>query len=141
MIYRPKKSCSEDLPSMIALLIMRKYRHVFEGNKKKYGKIHHYWSVVENVRVGRRVFQRCALYLGELNGSQHAECKELLRLKNDQNGRWRNAHYRWKNRDPPSLCRTERRSGVAFKSFRINPSRPTTTQDIREPIRDIKTRV
>ena len=35
MIYRPKKSCSEDLPSMIALLIMRKYRHVFEGNKKR----------------------------------------------------------------------------------------------------------
>ena len=35
--------------------------------RKKDGKIHHYWSVVENVRVGRRVFQRRALYLGELN--------------------------------------------------------------------------
>ena len=36
--YRPKKSCSEDLPSMIALPNMRKYRHVFEGNKKKEGR-------------------------------------------------------------------------------------------------------
>ena len=32
--YRPEKSCSEDLPSMIALLIMRKYRHIFENNKR-----------------------------------------------------------------------------------------------------------
>ena len=31
----------------------------------KDGKVHYYWSVVENVRVGRRVFQRQALYLGE----------------------------------------------------------------------------
>ena len=44
--------------------------------RKKDGKVHLYWSVVENVRVGRRVFQRRALYLGELNDSQHAECKE-----------------------------------------------------------------
>ena len=27
----------------------------------KYGKVHHYWIMVENVRVGRRVFQRQAL--------------------------------------------------------------------------------
>ena len=38
----------------------------------KDGKVHYYWSVVENVRVGRRVFQRQALYLGELNDSQGA---------------------------------------------------------------------
>ena len=30
----------------------------------KDGKVHYYWSMVENVRVGRRVFQRQALYLG-----------------------------------------------------------------------------
>ena len=36
----------------------------------KDGKVHHYWSMVESVRVGRRVFQRRALYLGELNDSQ-----------------------------------------------------------------------
>ena len=36
------------------------------------GKQHTYWSMVESVRVGRRVFQRQALYLGELNDSQGA---------------------------------------------------------------------
>ena len=32
----------------------------------KDGKVHHYWSMVKNVRVGRRVFQRQALYLAML---------------------------------------------------------------------------
>lgn len=42
-------------------------------NRKKDGKDHRYWSIAESVRVGKRVFQRNALYLGELNDSQHAE--------------------------------------------------------------------
>ena len=54
--------------------------------RKKDGKIHHYWSVVENVRVGRRVFQRRALYLGELNDSQHAEWQRAIEAI-DENGR------------------------------------------------------
>jgi hypothetical protein len=41
--------------------------------RTKDGKTHRYWSVVENRRVGGgRVVQRQALYLGELNDSQHA---------------------------------------------------------------------
>jgi len=41
--------------------------------RKKDGKTHRYWSVVENRRVrGGRVVQRQALYLGELNDAQHA---------------------------------------------------------------------
>lgn len=54
--------------------------------RKKDGKIHHYWSVAENVRVGRRVFQRRALYLGELNDSQHAEWQRAIEAI-DENGR------------------------------------------------------
>ena len=54
--------------------------------RKKDGKVHHYWSVVENVRVGRRVFQRLALYLGELNDSQHAEWQRAIESV-DENGR------------------------------------------------------
>ena len=38
----------------------------------KDGKRHRYWSVVESVRVGRRTFERQAIYLGELNDSQKA---------------------------------------------------------------------
>ena len=54
--------------------------------RKKDGKIHYYWSVVDNVRVGRRVFQRRALYLGELNDSQHAEWQRAIEAI-DENGR------------------------------------------------------
>ena len=46
--------------------------------RKKDGKTHFYWSLVENVRVGRRVFQRRALYLGELNDSQKAEWQRTV---------------------------------------------------------------
>lgn len=39
--------------------------------RKKAGKEHHYWSLVENKRVARgRVVQRHVLYLGEINDSQ-----------------------------------------------------------------------
>jgi hypothetical protein len=40
--------------------------------RKKDGKVHRYFSVVENKRVGRRgrVVQRHVLYLGEINDSQ-----------------------------------------------------------------------
>jgi hypothetical protein len=38
--------------------------------RKKDGKEHRYWSIVENIRVGRRVRQRHVLYLGEINSSQ-----------------------------------------------------------------------
>ena len=54
--------------------------------RKKDGKIHHYWSVVENVRVGKRVFQRRALYLGELNDSQHEQWQRAIEAV-DENGR------------------------------------------------------
>ena len=44
----------------------------------KDGKFHYYWSLVESVRVGRRVFQRRALYLGELNDSQREEWQRAV---------------------------------------------------------------
>ena len=42
-------------------------------SRKKDGKAHRYWSVVENRRVvGGGVVQRQVLYLGELNDNQRA---------------------------------------------------------------------
>ena len=39
--------------------------------KRKNGKTHLYWSVVESKRLGSgRVIQRHVLYLGEINSSQ-----------------------------------------------------------------------
>ena len=50
--------------------------------RRKDGKEHRYWSVVENVRVrGGRVVQRQVLYLGEINDSQRvAWCRSIVVL-------------------------------------------------------------
>ncbi len=41
--------------------------------RHKNGKTHRYWSIVENRRVrGNRVVQRQVVYLGEINGTEHA---------------------------------------------------------------------
>ena len=41
--------------------------------RRKDGKVHRYWSIVENRRVrGNRIVQRQVLYLGEINDSQQA---------------------------------------------------------------------
>src|ERR1700739_4157571 len=48
--------------------------------RKKDGKLHRYFSVVENRRVGakRRTVQRTVLHLGEINGSQEAAWRQTL---------------------------------------------------------------
>lgn len=50
--------------------------------RKKDGKVHRYWSVVENRRVrGGGSVQKALLYLGEINDSQHAGwCKAIETL-------------------------------------------------------------
>jgi hypothetical protein len=56
--------------------------------RKKDGKLHRYFSVVENKRVrGGRVVQRHVLYLGEINSSQEfAWRKSIEVLDEDGNG-------------------------------------------------------
>ncbi len=47
--------------------------------RKKDGKQHRYWSVVENKRVGGgRVVQKHVLYLGEINGSQELAWRKSI---------------------------------------------------------------
>ena len=49
--------------------------------RRKDGKEHLYWSVVENRRIsGGRVLQRQVLYLGELNGRQEAAWRKTVEL-------------------------------------------------------------
>ena len=54
--------------------------------RKKDGKIHRYWSVVENRRLkDGRVVQRHVLYLGEINDAQRAAwCKSIAVLEEGQ---------------------------------------------------------
>src|SRR5689334_10229883 len=49
------------------------------NTRKKDGKIHRYWSVVENRRLrSARVVQRTVLYLGEINDQQEAAWRKSL---------------------------------------------------------------
>jgi hypothetical protein len=55
--------------------------------RKKDGKTHDYWSVVENKRIaGGRVVQRHVLYLGEINSSQTAAWRKAIEVLDDDAG-------------------------------------------------------
>jgi hypothetical protein len=49
--------------------------------RKKDGKEHRYWSIVENRRIGGdRVVQRPLLYLGEINDSQELAWRKSIAI-------------------------------------------------------------
>ena len=49
--------------------------------RRKDGKQHRYWSIVENTRVaGGRVVQRHVLYLGEINDSQELAWRRSIEV-------------------------------------------------------------
>src|SRR5829696_5599788 len=53
-----------------------------QTTRRKDGKEHQYWSLVENRRVdgGRKVIQRHVLYLGEINSSQQAAWRKTIEI-------------------------------------------------------------
>ena len=56
--------------------------------RKKDGKVHNYWSIVENKRVaGGRMVQRHVLYLGEINSSQAAAWRKAIDVFDEDAGR------------------------------------------------------
>ena len=56
------------------------------NNRKKDGKDHRYWSVVENGRLrAGRTTQRTVLYLGEINDTQQAAWRKSLAVINETN--------------------------------------------------------
>ena len=56
--------------------------------RRKDGKEHRYFSVVENIRApGRRSpYQRTLLYLGELNDAQHAAWTKAVTVFDEDSG-------------------------------------------------------
>jgi hypothetical protein len=57
-------------------------------NRKKDGKDHRYFSIVENRRVpGGRTVQRTVLYLGEINDQQQAAWRKTLEVFDEQEQR------------------------------------------------------
>jgi Transposase DDE domain len=58
-----------------------------QTQRKKDGKTHSYWSVVENLRLaGGRVVQRHVLYLGEINSSQAAAWRKAIEVLDEEAG-------------------------------------------------------
>jgi hypothetical protein len=58
---------------------MRGVMFLRHTKRKKDGKEHRYWSIVENRRVGGgRVVQRPLLYLGEINDSQELAWRKSI---------------------------------------------------------------
>ena len=60
--------------------------------RKKDGKVHRYYSVVENVRLSGRCnpFQKTLLYLGELSDAQHAAWSKAITVFDDSTGQFQN---------------------------------------------------
>jgi transposase len=64
---------------MAATRIIRGVMFLRHTKRKKDGKEHRYWSIVENRRVGGgRVVQRPLLYLGEINDSQELAWRKSI---------------------------------------------------------------
>jgi len=56
--------------------------------RKKDGKVHSYWPIVENRRVaGGQMVQRHVLYLGEINSSQAAAWRKAIEVVDEDAGR------------------------------------------------------
>src|SRR3954469_7521941 len=61
-----------------------------QTRRKKDGKTHIYWSIVENKRLdGGRVVQRHVLYLGEINSSQASAWRKAIEVLDEDAGRAR----------------------------------------------------
>lgn len=73
--------------------------------RKKDGKLHRYWSIVENRRgEGKRVVQRQVLYLGEINDSQQAAWCRSIEVFESRTGRWRQVSLFPEDREAPELA-------------------------------------
>lgn len=73
------------------------------SNRKKDGKSHRYFSVVENQRVsGDKTVQRQLLYLGEINDSQQAAWRKTLDVFDEEKQQTRNLSLFPDDREVPA---------------------------------------
>ena len=72
------------------------------STRRKDGKEHRSWSVVESRRVGRSVVQRHVLYLGEINDSQRAAWQKSIEIFDEQEGQSRQYSLFPDDRIPPA---------------------------------------
>jgi len=72
------------------------------STRKKDGKEHRSWSIVESRRVGRSVVQRHVLYLGEINDSQRAAWQKSIAVFDEEQGKSRQCALFPEDRTPAS---------------------------------------
>ncbi|MEI6197470.1 MAG: IS1634 family transposase [Verrucomicrobiota bacterium] len=72
------------------------------STRRKDGKEHRSWSVVESRRVGRGVVQRHVLYLGEINDSQRAAWQKAIDVFDEHDGQTRQCALFPADRTPPA---------------------------------------
>ncbi len=92
------------------------------STRKKDGKAHRSWSVVESRRLGRSVVQRHVLYLGEINDPQRAAWQKCIEVFDAQQGQTRQCALFPADRTPPA---TETPAGQVELS-QLQLSRPRT---------------
>src|SRR5277367_5175876 len=72
-------------------------------NRKKDGKSHRYYSVVENQRIsGDKTVQRTVLYLGEINDSQQTAWRKTLEVFDEEQQQTRNLSLFPDDREVPA---------------------------------------
>jgi len=71
------------------------------STRKKDGKEHRSWSIVESRRLGRHVVQRHVLYLGEINDSQRAAWQQAIEVFDERAGQTRQCALFPHDRTPP----------------------------------------
>jgi hypothetical protein len=71
------------------------------STRRKDGKEHRSWSIVETRRVGRAVVQRHVLYLGEINDSQRAAWQKSIAVFDEHQGETRQCALFPEDRPPP----------------------------------------
>lgn len=91
------------------------------STRKKDGKEHRSWSIVESRRVGRSVVQRHVLYLGEINDSQRAAWQKSIAVFDEEQGQSRQCAFFPEDRTPASDPPT-----VQVRLDELQLSRPRT---------------
>ena len=87
------------------------------ARRRKDGKEHRYWSIVESRRcAGGRVVQRLILYLGEINdGQREAWCRQIEAFDEAS----RRANRKYMARDSMHKPKAEKRVGLHYTGFRL----------------------
>ena len=92
------------------------------STRKKDGKEHRSWSIVESRRISRGVVPRHVLYLGEINDSQRAAWQKSIEVFDEQQGQARQCALFPEDRLPAAADA----SAVQVRLNQLQLSRPRT---------------